>query len=366
MVEIPIPSSLNDLTPEWMTVALEQHDIRTTVTSVTPENIDESAGANGVTVRLRVAYAEGSNPGPASMIIKLPATAPAVKQVGIRQQFYQNEIRFYDDFADRLAVNIPRRYYSGMDEEAELFAILLEDMAPAVTGNDFTGCTYEEAVIAVQEMAKLHAPWWNNPKLDSVRWLPTGEPNLAFANTRFNNEVLPGVMANYGHSFSPIVKTVVEAFCKNLASVIDMISATPHTLTHSDYRLVNLLIGGEKLSPKVTVIDWQRVAKAKGLVDIAFFTVLSLPPERRREWESPLVEAYHADLVELGVTGYNLEQCNLDYRLCAFAPMRIAMAFGARPNTDLGGEHGKRLQTTMIERVSAAIEDLNLREFLSV
>jgi hypothetical protein len=145
-----------------------------------------------------------------------------------------------------------------------------------------------------------------------------------------------------------------------------MISAEPYTLTHSDYRLVNLLIGGEKLSPKVTVIDWQRVAKAKGLVDIAFFIVLSLPTERRREWESSLVEAYYADLIELGVVGYTLEQCKLDYRLCAFAPMRITMAFGARPDADLGGKNGKRLQTTMIERIVAAIEDLNLREFLGV
>jgi hypothetical protein len=364
MAGIPIPSSLGDLTPEWVTAALGQHGIDTKASSVTPVNISEAAGANGVTVRLKVTYADGSEPGPASMIIKLPAKAPAVKQVGIRQQFYQNEIRFYDDFADRLAVNIPRRYYSGMDEEAELFAILLEDMAPAVTGNDFTGCTYEEALLAVREMAKLHAPWWNSPDLDSVEWLPTGEPNLAFAHTRFNNEVLLGVMNNYGHTFSPVVKTVVEAFCTDLASVIDMISAAPYTLTHSDYRLVNLLIGGEKLSPTVTVIDWQRVAKAKGLVDIAFFTVLSLSPERRREWESSLVEAYYADLVKLGVTDYSLEQCRLDYRLCAFAPMRIAMGFGARPDTDLGGEHGKRLQETMIDRVSAAIEDMNLREFL--
>jgi len=366
MADIPIPNSLDDLTPEWMTAALGQHGIDATATLVTPETIGEAAGANGVTMRLKVAYAAGSEPGPASMIIKLPATTPAVKQVAIRQQFYQNEIHFYDDFADRLAVNIPRRYYSGMDEEAGLFAILLEDMAPAVTGNDFTGCTYEEAILAVREMAKLHAPWWNSPDLDSIGWLPTGVPNVTSTHARFNNDVFPGVMANYGHTFSPTVATVVEAFCKNLASVIDMISAAPYTLTHSDYRLVNLLIGGEKLSPMVTVIDWQRVAKAKGLVDIAFFTVLSLPTERRREWESSLVEAYYADLVKLGVADYSLEQCRLDYRLCAFAPMQITMAFGARPDTDLGGEHGKRLQMTMIERISAAIEDLNLREFLQV
>lgn len=366
MADIPIPGSLDDLTPEWMTAALAQHGIDSKASSVTPETIGEAAGANGVTVRLKVSYADGTEPGPPSMIIKLPATAEAVKRVGIRQQFYQNEIRFYDDFADRLTVNIPRRYYSGMDEEAGLFAILLEDMAPAVTGNDFTGCTFDEAVLAVREMAKLHAPWWNNPELDTVGWLPTGEPNVPFAHTRFHNEVLPAVMANYGDTFSPTVKAVVEAFCTNFSSVVDLISAEPYTLTHSDYRLVNLLIDGNPPSQTITVIDWQRVAKAKGLVDIAFFTVLSLSRERRREWESSLVEAYYSDLVKLGVPGYSLEQCKLDYRICAFAPMRITMGFGARPDTDLGGEHGKRLQETMIERVSAAIEDMNLREFLGV
>ncbi|MCH8940318.1 MAG: DUF1679 domain-containing protein [Chloroflexi bacterium] len=364
MASIPIPSVVEDLTPEWMTAALGQHGIHATATSVTPEAIGEAAGANGVTVRLKVAYAPGSEPGPTSMIIKLPATAPAVKQVAIRQQFYQNEIHFYNDFADRLLVNIPRRYYSGMDEEAELFALLLEDMAPAVTGNDFTGCTYDEAILVVSEIAKLHAPWWNSPELDTIPWLPKGEPNVDVAHARFNESVLPGLMNNYGHTFSSTVKAVCEAFCKNFTSVVDMISAAPYTLTHSDYRLVNLLIGGDPASQTITVVDWQRVAKAKGLVDIAFFTVLSLPPERRREWESSLVETYHAQLVGLGVADYTLEQCRHDYRLCAFAPTRITLSFGARPEADLGGVHGKRLQSTLVERVSAAIEDMNLAEFL--
>ena len=366
MAEIDIPSSLEDLTPEWMTAALGQHGIDATATSVTPETIGEAAGANGVTVRLKVAYAAGSSPGPESMIIKLPATAPTVKQVAIRQQFYQNEIHFYDDFANRLAVNLPRRYYSGMDEETGLFALLLEDMAPAVTGDDFTGCTYDEAILVVSEIAKLHAPWWNSPELDTIAWLPTGEPHVDVAHARFNESVLPGVMNNYGHTFSPVVNAVIEAYCKNFSSVVDMISAAPYTLTHSDYRLVNLLIGGTAPSQTVTVVDWQRVAKAKGFVDVAFFTVLSLPTERRREWESSLVETYHARLVELGVADYSLEQCRHDYRLCSFAPTRITLSFAARPETDLGGVHGKRLQESMIQRVSAAIEDLNLREFLQV
>ena len=364
MAAIPIPSTLDDITAEWLTSALGQRGLKTQVSSVTPETIGEGAGANGVTTRLRVVYAAGNPAGPSTMIIKLPATAPAVKQVAIRQQFYQNEIHFYDDFADRVAVSIPRRYYSGMDEKAELFALLLEDMAPAVTGNDFTGCSYDEAVLIVTEIAKLHAPWWNSPEIDTIAWLPTGEPNIDVAHARFNEFVLPGLMNNYGHTFSPMVKAVVETYCKNFSTVIGMISAEPNTLTHSDYRLVNLLIGGTPPSQKITVVDWQRVAKAKGLVDIAFFTVLSLPPERRREWEASLVETYHERLLESGVADYSLEQCKQDYRLCTFAPTRITLSFAARPETDLGGVHGKRLQTTLVERVVTAIEDMNLGEFL--
>ena len=112
------------------------------------------------------------------------------------------------------------------------------------------------------------------------------------------------------------------------------------------------------------MVDWQRVAKSKGLVDIAFFTVLSLSPERRREWELSLVESYYQQIVNLGVSNYTLKQCIEDYRVCTFAPTRIALAFGARPDTDLNGLNGKRLQTTMIDRVSTAIEDMDLGALL--
>ena len=76
------------------------------------------------------------------------------------------------------------------------------------------------------------------------------------------------------------------------------------------------------------------------------------------------METYYAQLVKLGVADYCLEQCKHDYRLCTFAPSRITLSFAARPESDLGGVHGKRLQTTLMERVATAIEDMNLREFL--
>ena len=85
-------------------------------------------------------------------------------------------------------------------------------------------------------------------------------------------------------------------------------TAAPYTLTHSDYRLVNMLLGGTEGERRVTVLDWQRVALGKGPIDVAFFTVLSLEPETRRAWQWDLVERYHAGLLEHGVRDYSLEE----------------------------------------------------------
>ena len=364
MPDAVVPATLADITPAWLTAVLRERGLDVEVSSVTPERGAGGSGVNGITERLFVTYARGGDGAPDSLIVKLPSTSPTIKGVGIRQQFYQNEIHFYNDIADKVTVNVPKYYYGGMDEERQNYALIIEDMAPAVVGDDITSCTREEAVLAVQELPKLHAPWWESPALDTIPWLPVGEPNLPVAHARFAEEVLPGVMTNYGDSLSPTAKRVIEKYCKNFTPTILGMTTSPRTLTHSDYRLVNMLFGGQPGAQTVAVVDWQRVAIAKGPIDVAFFTVLSLTPERRREWERELVERYHDALMVEGVRGYSLEQCWRDYRHCAFGPSRITLSFSARPQADMGGSHLLLLQQTLIARVTAAMEDLDVEEFL--
>ena len=84
----------------------------------------------------------------------------------------------------------------------------------------------------------------------------------------------------------------------------------------------------------------------------------------RRAWERELVEQYHDALLAEGVKGYSLEECWRDYRLCAIGPSRITLSFSARPRDDMGGGHLLELQQTLIQRVSAAMEDLDMEEFV--
>ena len=279
MVDLAVPGGLADITPEWMTAVLRGRGLDVEVASVTPEEGAAGSGVNGITSRLFIDYVRGAEGAPASLVVKLPSTSPTIKGVGIRQRFYQNEVLFYEDIAGKLTVSVPKYYYGGIDEERQNYALLMEDMTPAIVGDDITSCTKEEAALAVRELPKLHAPWWEHPDLYTIPWLPVGEPNLPVAHARFAEEVLPGVMRNYGEALSPTVRGIIERYCTNFTDTILKMTTSPRTLTHSDYRLVNMLFGGAPDAQKITVVDWQRVAIAKGPVDVAFFTILSLTPE---------------------------------------------------------------------------------------
>lgn len=362
MTEAAAPRGIEDVTPEWLTAALRGGGLDVRVASVTAENIGEGVGVNGMTARLRVGYAEGD--GPPSFVIKLPPTLPESKDIGLRLGFYENEIRFYDELAGNVSVNLPRHYYTGMDKERQDYAVLLEDMAPATPGDDIASCSLEDAQLIVDELPKLHAPWWNSELLPRLGWLPIGEPNIEAANQRFQDVLFPATIQHYGDTLSPTASRVAEKYSRGLVHIVKQMTAAPFTLTHSDYRLVNMLLGGAAGARRVVVLDWQRVAMGKGPIDVAFFTVLSLTPETRREWQWGLVERYHQGLLEHGVRDYSLEQCQRDYRLCAFAPARIALAHGSRPEWQLDGEAGLLLQATLMQRAAAAMEDLDMEEFL--
>ena len=362
MANVGVPRGIEDVTAEWLTAALRGGGLDVRVASVDKESIGEGVGVNGMTVRLRVRYGDGD--GPASFVIKLPPELPASKEIGLRLGFYENEIRFYDELAGNVSVNLPRCWYTGMDKERHDYALLLEDMAPALPGDDIAGCSWDEAAAIVDELPKLHAPWWNSQLLPTLEWLPVGEPNVEAANERFQSTLFPATMRHYGDTLSATAYRVAEGYSRGLVHIVRQMTAAPYTLTHSDYRLVNMLLGGAEGERRVTVLDWQRVALGKGPIDVAFFCVLSLPTETRRAWQWELVERYHAGLAAQGVRGYGLEECKRDYRLCAFAPTRIALAHGSRPREQLDGEAGALLQATLMARAASAMEDLGMEEFL--
>src|SRR5690606_4677682 len=90
---------------------------------------------------------------------------------GVAIGTYDKEARFYDQLAGIVDIHVPRCHLVLHDEDAHLSTLLFEDLAPAVQGDQIAGCTVEEAALAIDELAALHAPLWDADRLGGIDWL---------------------------------------------------------------------------------------------------------------------------------------------------------------------------------------------------
>ena len=92
--------------------------------------------------------------------------------------------------------------------------------------------------------------------------------------------------------------------------------ASPRTLTHTDYRIDNLLYSGPPAEPEVTVFDWGVVGSLRGAYDLASFLTSAYMPAGKDAAQDP-VDLYYRELLEGGVTGYSREDLAVDYATAA-------------------------------------------------
>ena len=103
-----------------------------------------------------------------------------------------------------------------------------------------------------------------------------------------------------------------------LGDMMNRVAAPPFTLVHGDARHDNLLFDPADESAAPHVVDWQFVARERGVVDVAYYLTQSGPPDIAAAHERALVERYHDELCRGGVSDYSLEDCWEDYRRFAY------------------------------------------------
>src|SRR5262249_28237387 len=145
------------------------------VTSVASEPIAAGTGFLGKLVRLTPRYGKEAADRPRSLIAKLPTLDAGVRQLAMMFRFYEREVRFYRQLADRVSLRVPRAHHIGFDPASGDFVLLLEDMAPARIGDQLEACSTEEARLAVHDVAALHAGWWASPALGRLDWMPMAD-----------------------------------------------------------------------------------------------------------------------------------------------------------------------------------------------
>ena len=341
--------------PEDITRALHRYGVlgHGRVCNVMVEGSQEKLRSH--TFRLRLDYDGPAEGAPRSVILKMGH----LDEAGRSLYANRHEIAFYRDIAPSLPEPLVPRCFEAVEAtETSVWHLLLEDL----TVSHFIATewplppTRTQCESIVQAWARLHAAWWDDPRLGvSVgRWPDAGwEQYLRGFADRFAR-----FTDRFGEVMPPERRELYER----------LLDRTPHllarhrshrnlTVIHGDAHPWNCFLPRHGEGGDVRIIDWEDWSIDIGTADIAYMMAMLWYPDRRRRIEQPLLDLYHTTLLAGGVGRYDRESLSDDYRLSVL--LLILRPIGQATNNI-----PPRVWWPNLERIMLAVDDLDCRDLL--
>ena len=349
--DLPLIDHPDRITPEWLSGVLANNEINASVTGFRSSPVGTGQMADNY--RLELDYQDKPEGAPDSLVVKVCSTDPTSRASGAAGG-YVTEVNFYRDLASSLAVRTPHCYHADISAANDVFVLVMEDLAPAEQGDQIRGCSPDEARLALQNLAGLHASSWCDAKLDGYSWLSRVTPEVAALFTNILMPATEGFIERYKARLSDEDASVLRHFANNAERWLTG-RGDRFALVHGDYRLDNLLFGTEAGGAPVAAVDWQTVSLGHAGRDTAYFLGNSLVIEDRIKYEQDLIRGYHEALCAGGVADYTFAECFDDYRYGHFqGPLVTVLGAMAVIQTDRGDE----MFMAMCSRACQAIRDL--------
>jgi len=290
-----LPVEVDDLTPEWMSDAMDAD-----VTSVTV--LDRHSGTTG-----RAHLALTGHPSvPPSVFVKLAPFDAGQRKFVNRQGMGVAEARLYRDLAPELPLRVPRAYYAEFDGTGtgadDRYVMVLEDLAASGCRFPTRGDADIEARIfdIVENLARLHAQYWESPRFGpdgDLDWIAPRSTASGDGGSGMVQIAIDNLAARLPEGFVELAETYVA----QAAGIMRLYREGECTLVHGDPHLGNLFVDGVD-ARRTGFLDWAVVARAPGIRDVAYVLSASTPTDLRREHEVALIERYREVLAEHGVT----------------------------------------------------------------
>ena len=302
----------------------------------------------------------GNDSAPATLIAKVPKANDASRAASRMTRCYEVETSFYSEICSVVDARVPDCYhveYSAHDDE---FLLLLEDLAPAKQGDQLGGCSVDDAMLAVTEMAKLHGSLWESRLIQNNEWLHRNGTDSADLTSQLLQGVYPAFCQRFeGRIDSEVVKVgqqVVNQFLTYIAA-----QPEPNTVVHRDFRLDNLLFGEWEGNRGVAILDWQTASEGVAISDLSYFVGSALLPEVRVDREREVVDHFVSVINTYGV-GITKEEAWRQYRLFSFGGFVMAIIASMLVQQT---ERGDEMFMAMANRHGQQILQLEAMSFLS-
>ncbi|MCK9542744.1 MAG: ecdysteroid 22-kinase family protein [Novosphingobium sp.] len=329
----------HEVDADWLEAMLARNSRAAKIAGVSAQGI--GTGQIGEAARFTIDYAPGPDSGPRTIVGKFSSQDETSLAVAAAWSLYERELRFYDTIAPHARIDVPVCHGAAMAADGS-FALLLEDLAPALPGDQFRGLDLPDAERAVRNAARLHAAFWEQGEQPQFAWLDSGP----LAQPFYAPEVFRDTWPRFRDRYAALLADRHIAVCDELAEHYDTYSrprARPRCITHNDFRPDNMLISPERL----TTVDWQSVALGTAEVDIAYLIGGAYDPVDRCDAEAHLLPCYLDEMHRQGVSGYTFAELEQEYRHFTFAGINVAVGAAMLVQRT---ERGDRLFLTMLDR----------------
>lgn len=279
-----IPPTWPEVTPDWMTAALNAEHPDARVSDV--ELVTQDDGTNR-RARFRVIYAEGSGP----ELVFLKAHASEHRAVHLRNGNLWNEARLFSS-GQQLPLDHPKVYKSIIDLLGLDFLLIMEDLRQrgADPRDSTRPMTVGQVADGLRGLARLHSRYWgftadSHPELDWVEtWAPTEGWQFGL------RKHVPRGLERGRDSLPEIIRSMTgDEIVAIWSRYVGTLAQGPLTLLHGDAHIGNTYVlprGG------VGFLDWQVARRGGWSQDVGYFLIGALTEADRRDHERELLEIY--------------------------------------------------------------------------
>lgn len=353
------PRTVADITPAWLTSALQRSGVLAgaRVARISAEPLGIGLGFMSAMQRLTLDYDGHAPDAPRRLIAKLAPLDPGARQIDLVFQFYEKETGFYRFLQKDSPIRTPHAYLAEFDPESHDFILLMEDLSPARLGDHLAGMSPEDSALALDAVAAFHGRWWRSPQLADMPWLlEINSPQMKGLQGVYQ-QCWPAVIDFLGDGMPAEMRRTGERLATRIEAMMDMAADMPRTIMHGDYRADNMFFEVGAAREPFAIADWQVMLQGPAAFDLAYMLAGSLKTDVRRAAQDNLLHRHHAGLVQAGVSDYPLSQLQADFRVCA--TLGWCWPVVAIGSLDMANERGVAVFRAWAERVMATVLDLD-------
>ena len=294
----PLPRTIEEITPEWMTAAL-----RIRAPEVIVRDVEVIDVQHGTCTKVRLGLDLDERGRLAGIPDQVMLKGGFEEHSDSMMHLHEVEARAYRDLFPEVDFPTPSSYFADYDEEANNGMVIMEDLA--LRGVSFNNALHprspDEVSQGVRALARFHAATWNSSEFESGRWSWV-QPGIPFMRDYLLERYLvPDVWKHYvelprGAATSSRFHDL-EWAKDAMARLARLGERRPHVVLHGDPHVGNTYVAADG-SPEF--LD-PMTRRDSAMWDVSYYTTVALDTADRRICDRDLLREYLEELVRSGV-----------------------------------------------------------------